>query len=211
VGAGRTEFARALIGYDPPIDGEEFINGEKAVVKNIRQMQRKYKLYYLSENRKEEGLFLDHSIKVNISSSILNKIKNRLGMLNFKKEKEVANKFKEKLDIKTPSINQMVNNLSGGNQQKVSIAKGLSVEPDILIIDEPTVGIDIKTKAEIHRLMHNLTKEGKSIICITSDMQEIIQIADRIVVFKAGKIKGELKNTKVYGEMSKRIMKLIMD
>ena len=105
----------------------------------------------------------------------------------------------------------MVNNLSGGNQQKVSLAKGLSVEPDIFIIDEPTVGIDIKTKAEIHRLMYNLTKEGKSIICITSDMQEIIQIADRIVVFKAGKIKGELKNTKVYGEMSKRIMKLIMD
>lgn len=211
VGAGRTEFARALIGYDPPIEGEEFINGKKVVVKNIMQMQSKYKLYYLSENRKEEGLFLDHSIKVNISSSILNKIKNRLGMLNLKKEQEVANKYKNELDIKTPSINQVVNNLSGGNQQKVSIAKGLSVEPDILIIDEPTVGIDIKTKAEIHRLMHNLTNEGKSIICITSDMQEIIQIADRIVVFKAGKIKGELKNTKVYGEMSKKIMKLIMD
>jgi len=211
VGAGRTEFARTLIGYDPPIEGEEFINGEKVVVKNIKQMQNKHKLYYLSENRKEEGLFLDHTIKVNISSSILNKIKNRLGMLNFKKEQEVANKFKEELDIKTPSINQVVNNLSGGNQQKVSLAKGLSVEPDIFIIDEPTVGIDIKTKAEIHRLMYNLTKEGKSIICITSDMQEIIQIADRIVVFKAGKIKGELKNTKVYGEMSKRIMKLIMD
>lgn len=132
-------------------------------------------------------------------------------MLNLKKEQEVANKYKNELDIKAPSINQVVNNLSGGNQQKVSIAKGLSVEPDVLIIDEPTVGIDIKTKAEIHRLMHNLTNEGKSIICITSDMQEIIQIADRIVVFKAGKIKGELKNTKVYGEMSKKIMKLIMD
>ena len=80
-----------------------------------------------------------------------------------------------------------------------------------MIIDEPTVGIDVKTKAEIHRLMHNLTNEGKSIICITSDMQEIIQIADRIVVFKAGKISGELKNSKVYGEMSTKIMKLIMD
>ena len=211
VGAGRTEFARTLIGYDPPIECEEFVNGEKAVVKNIRQMQSKHKLYYLSENRKEEGLFLDHSIKVNISSSMLNKIKNRFGMLNFKKEQEVANKFKDELDIKTPSINQVVNNLSGGNQQKVSIAKGLSVEPDILIIDEPTVGIDVKTKAEIHKLMYNLTNEGKSIICITSDMQEIIQIADRIVVFKAGKISGELKNSKVYGEMSTKIMKLIMD
>lgn len=211
VGAGRTEFARTLIGYDPPIEGEEFVNGEKAVVKNIRQMQSKHKLYYLSENRKEEGLFLDHSIKVNISSSMLNKIKNRLGMLNFKKEQEVADKFKEELNIKTPSINQVVNNLSGGNQQKVSIAKGLSVEPEILIIDEPTVGIDVKTKAEIHKLMYNLTNEGKSIICITSDLQEIIQIADRIVVFKAGKITGELKNSKVYGEMSTKIMKLIMD
>lgn len=211
VGAGRTEFARTLFGYDPPIDGEVFIKGHKINIKNIIQMQNKHKLYYLSENRKEEGLFLTHSIKINITSSMLNKIANNLGMLDFKREREVAIRFKERLDIKSSSINQLVINLSGGNQQKVSIAKGLSVEPDILLIDEPTVGIDVKTKAEIHRLMYNLTSEGKSIVCITSDLQEIVQIADRIVVFKEGCIVDELKNTKVYSEMSKRIMESIID
>ncbi len=211
VGAGRTEFARTLIGYDPPIEGEVFVKGKNVHIKNIIQMQKEHKLYYLSENRKEEGLFLSHSIKINISSSMLNNITNHFGILDFKKERAVADKFKKELDIKTSSINQLVMNLSGGNQQKVSIAKGLSVEPEILIIDEPTVGIDVMTKAEIHRLMYNLTGEGKSIICITSDLQEIIQIADRIVVFKDGRIVGELKNSKVYGEMSTKIMKLIMD
>lgn len=211
VGAGRTEFARTLIGYDPPIEGEVYVNGKNINVKNIIQMQNKHKLYYLSENRKEEGLFLTHSVRINIASSMLNNLVNNFGMLDIKKEKVIADKFKEELNIKTSSINQLVMYLSGGNQQKVSIAKGLSVEPNILIIDEPTVGIDVKTKAEIHRLMYNLTSEGKSIICITSDLQEIIQIADRIVVFKTGSIMGELKNTKVYSEMSTKIMRLIMD
>lgn len=210
VGAGRTEFARALIGYDPPIEGQQFVNGKKITVKNIGQMQNKHKLYYLSESRKEEGLFLEHSIRVNITSSILNKMKNRIGFLNLNREKEIANKYKESLSIKTPSIDHVVGNLSGGNQQKVSVAKGLSVQPDIMIIDEPTVGIDIKTKAELHKLMYSLTNEGKSIICITSDMQELVQIVDRIVVFKDGMIKGELKNSKVYSEMSQKIMQLIM-
>ncbi len=211
VGAGRTEFARTLIGYDPPIEGEVYVNGKNINVKNIIQMQNKHKLYYLSENRKEEGLFLTHSVRINIASSMLNNLVNNFGMLDIKKEKVIADKFKEELNIKTSSINQLVMYLSGGNQQKVSIAKGLSVEPNILITDEPTVGIDVKTKAEIHRLMYNLTSEGKSIICITSDLQEIIQIADRIVVFKTGSIMGELKNTKVYSEMSTKIMRLIMD
>ena len=107
------------------------------------------------------------------------------------------------MQVKTPSLKQHVRNLSGGNQQKVSLGKGLAVQPDILIIDEPTVGIDIKTKSEIHRLMHDLTKENKSVICITSDMAEMIQIADRILVFKDGEIVGELINTKSYDEMSK--------
>ena len=142
---------------------------------------------------------------------MLNNLVNNFGMLDIKKEKVIADKFKEELNIKTSSINQLVMYLSGGNQQKVSIAKGLSVEPNILIIDEPTIGIDVKSKTEIHRLMYNLTSEGKSIICITSDLQEIIQIADRIVVFKTGSIMGELKNTKVYSEMSTKIMRLIMD
>ena len=210
VGAGRTEFARTLIGFDPAIEGEEYINGKKVKAKSILQTQTKYRICYLSENRKEEGLFLDHSVKNNITSTILKSIVGPLGFLNLKKEAEIAQTYRDELQIKTPSLKQLVRNLSGGNQQKVSLGKGLAVEPDILIIDEPTVGIDIKTKAEIHKLMHNLTTKNKSVICITSDMPELIQISDRIIVFKDGEIMGELANTKVYEEMSKRVMNLIM-
>ncbi len=210
VGAGRTEFARAIIGYDPVRGGEVFVNGEKVKAKSISQIQNKYKICYLSENRKEEGLFLDHNVKNNITSAILKKMKGFLFFLNMKKEQEVAQKFVKELQVKTPSLKQTVRNLSGGNQQKVCISKGLAMEPEVLIIDEPTVGIDIKTKAEIHRIMYDLTTQGKSVICITSDMPEMVQIADRIIVFKDGSIMGELENTRNYDVMSKEIMNLIM-
>lgn len=210
VGAGRTEFARTLIGYDVAIGGEQFINGKKVKAKNITQTLNKYKICYLSENRKEEGLFLDHNIRINITSSILKKLRGFMFLLNPKKEIDIAQKFAKELEIKTPSLRQTVRNLSGGNQQKVSISKGLAIEPEILIIDEPTVGIDIKTKSEIHRIMYDLTEKGKSVICITSDMPEIVQLADRIIVFKDGLITGELINTKDYDDMSKKIMNLIM-
>ena len=210
VGAGRTEFARVLIGYDAAISGEQYINGCKVRAKSITQTLNNNKLCYLSENRKEEGLFLDHNVKSNITSTILRKMRGVLIFLNPRKEQEVAQKYVEELQIKTPSLRQTVRNLSGGNQQKVSLSKGLAVEPDILIIDEPTVGIDIKTKSEIHRIMYEITEKGKSVICITSDMPEIVQIADRIVVFKDGAIVGVLVNTKNYDEMSKKIMSLIM-
>ncbi len=211
VGAGRTEFARAIIGYDPVLDGEQYVNGEKVRAKNITHIQNRHKICYLSENRKEEGLFLDHNVKNNITSSILKMMRGFLVFLNPKKEQETAEKFKDELQIKTPSLKQTVRNLSGGNQQKVALSKGLAVDPDILIIDEPTVGIDIKTKAEIHRIMYDITMREKSVICITSDMPEIVQIADRIIVFKDGRITGEIINNKDYDQMSKKIMNLIMD
>ena len=133
-----------------------------------------------------------------------------LFFLSPKKEQETAEMFRKELQIKTPSLKQYVRNLSGGNQQKVALSKGLAVDPDILIIDEPTVGIDVKTKAEIHRIMYDITEKGKSVICITSDMPELVQIADRIIVFRDGRIAGELINDKDYDHMSKEIMNLIM-
>ena len=210
VGAGRTEFARAIIGYDPILGGELYINGQKVKEKGIDRIQNKHKIYYLSENRKEEGLFLDHNIKSNITSSVLKKMRGFLFFLSPKKEQETAEMFRKELQIKTPSLKQYVRNLSGGNQQKVALSKGLAVDPDILIIDEPTVGIDVKTKAEIHRIMYDITEKGKSVICITSDMPELVQIADRIIVFRDGRIAGELINNKDYDHMSKEIMNLIM-
>ncbi|MGE5494153.1 MAG: sugar ABC transporter ATP-binding protein [Burkholderiales bacterium] len=211
VGAGRTEFARVLIGSDVAIGGEQFINGEKVKAKSITQTLNKNKICYLSENRKEEGLFLDHNVKINITSSILKRLKGFMFLLSPKKEQEIAQKYTNELQIKTPSLRQTVRNLSGGNQQKVALSKGLAIEPDILIIDEPTVGIDVKTKSEIHRIMYDLTTKGKSVICITSDMMEIVQIADRIIVFKDGMIAGEIINNKDYDQMSKKIMNLIME
>jgi len=211
VGAGRTEFARAIIRYDIVLGGEQYINGEKISARSITQIQNKHRICYLSENRKEEGLFLDHNVKNNITSAILKKMRGFLIFLNPKKEQETAERFRKELQIKTPSLKQTVRNLSGGNQQKVALSKGLAVEPDILIIDEPTVGIDIKTKAEIHRIMYDITTRNKSVICITSDMPEIVQIADRIIVFKDGRITGEIINTKDYDQMSKKIMNLIVD
>jgi ribose transport system ATP-binding protein len=211
VGAGRTEFARVLIGSDVAIGGEQFVNGKKVKAKSIGQTLNKNKICYLSENRKEEGLFLDHNIKINITSSILKRLRGFMFFLNPRKEQEVAQKYTEELQIKTPSLKQTVRNLSGGNQQKVALSKGLAIEPDILIIDEPTVGIDVKTKSEIHRIMYDITTKDKSVICITSDMMEIVQIADRIIVFKDGRIAGELVNNKDYDKMSKEIMNLIME
>jgi ribose transport system ATP-binding protein len=149
VGAGRTEFARLLIGADVAIEGEQFIDGEKVKAKSISQTLNQHRICYLSENRKEEGLFLDHSVKANIASSILKKLRSFMFFLSPKKEQEVADGFVHDLDIKTPSLKQHVRNLSGGNQQKVCISKGLAIQPNILIIDEPTVGIDIKTKSSI--------------------------------------------------------------
>ena len=210
VGAGRTEFARAIIGYDVAIGGEQYVNGRKVKARNITQTLNNNRICYLSENRKEEGLFLDHTVRDNISSAVLKKLRGILFLLSPKKELSLAQKFADELEIKTPSLKQTVRNLSGGNQQKVSLSKGLAVEPEILIIDEPTVGIDIKTKSEIHRIMYDLTEKGKSVICISSDMPEIVQLADRIIVFRDGMITGELINTKDYDDMSKKIMNLIM-
>ena len=133
-----------------------------------------------------------------------------LGLIDAKAETELARDFRARLEIRTPSLKQLVANLSGGNKQKVNIAKWLAANPKILIIDEPTVGIDIKTKYEIHELIWKLAEDGISVILISSDMPEIVRLADRILVFKKGRIVGELTNTKAYDEMSKQIMTFIV-
>lgn len=211
VGAGRTEVAREIIGIDPILKGQLYINGKAVRIKTSKDALKKIHIAYVSENRNEEGLFLAHSIKTNISSSIWKKISNRIGMLDIKKEKVTAEKYKSELEIKTPDINQLVNNLSGGNRQKVSISKSLAVSPEILIIDEPTVGIDVKTKAEIYDIIWKLSQEGMPIIIISSDMPELIRISDRILVFRDGYICGELTNGKDYNTVSKKIMEYIVN
>jgi len=210
VGSGRTELARVLTGIDPATSGDIEIKGKKVKINSVSDALNKYKIAYISENRKEEGLFLMHPIFNNVAASIWNRIRNRFFTLSMNTEKMIAEEYKSKLEIKTPSVLQIVGNLSGGNQQKVSIAKGLSTEPEILIFDEPTVGIDVKTKAEIHQLIWDLAESGKSVIVISSDMPEIIQLVDRILVFRNEEISGEIVNNKNYDVMSKEIMEKII-
>jgi ribose transport system ATP-binding protein len=210
VGSGRTELAKTLIGYDPTTAGEVKVKGVPSKIRSIREALNRWHIGYVTENRQEEGLFLIHPITRNIAATVWNRLRTGFGFLNVKGEAELTQQYREKLNIRTPSILQLVNNLSGGNRQKVSIAKGLAVSPEILIIDEPTVGIDVLTKSEIHDLIWELSQKMMSIIVISSDMPEIIQLADRILVFREGGILGEIQNNKDYETMSNKIMTLIV-
>lgn len=211
VGSGRTELAREIIGIDPMKGGEFFVNGKRVRIGSYKEAFEKYHISYLSENRKEEGLFLSHAISRNISIVTLNQVKNKLGMHSDKKERELADKYRELLKIKVGSIKHQISSLSGGNQQKVCISKCLVTQPEIIVIDEPTVGIDVHTKGEIHRLIYDLSRQGKSIILISSDLPELIQISERILVFREGKVVGEMDNPKDYDAASNQIMNMMLN
>ncbi len=190
MGAGRTETARLIFGADPKTSGEIFVNGKKVEI-NTPQDAVNNGIGYLSEDRRHLGLAVGLSVQENVTMASLDNYINR-GFINFKKERNVASEYVEKLDIKTPSINQLVRNLSGGNQQKVVVAKWLIRNCDILIFDEPTRGIDVGAKSEIYKLMTDLAKEGKSIIMISSELPELLRMSDRIVVMCEGVMTGIL-------------------
>ena len=190
MGAGRTEVARAIYGADPVESGEIFINGEK-VSFNSPHEAVEHGICYLSEDRKRYGLLLDKSVAENsVLSSLDDYI--RYGFINDGKIDEASKQANEKLKTKTPSMKQKLRNLSGGNQQKVIIARWLLKDSDIFIFDEPTRGIDIGAKSEMYTLMEELAAKGKSIIMISSELSEIQRLSDRVVVMCEGKITGEL-------------------
>lgn len=190
MGAGRTETARALFGADPKQSGEITINGNKVDIKNPQEAV-KAGIGYLSEDRKRFGLVLKKNISENSTLSCLTNYCQG-PFVNKKKEKKVTQDYVEMLKTKTPGVDQYVINLSGGNQQKVVIAKWLICDSDILIFDEPTRGIDVGAKQEIYELMNRLAANGKSIIMISSEMTEILRMSDRILVMCEGRITGEL-------------------
>lgn len=190
MGAGRTETARALFGADPKESGTISVNGKTIEIKNPQEAVAAG-IGYLSEDRKRYGIVLQKSIAENCTLSCLPNYCNG-AFLDFKKENEVTQEYVETLKTKTPSIEQLVANLSGGNQQKVVIAKWLIGDSEILIFDEPTRGIDVGAKQEIYELMNRLIDEGKSIIMISSEMTEILRMSDRIIVMCEGRITGEL-------------------
>lgn len=208
VGSGRTELIRTILGVDKMTSGEVYVNGELAKTTSLSDSLHKYHIGYVTENRKEEGLFLDYSIRMNICMNSLRKdyISPTIPFISGKKESENAEKYRQKLEIKAPSIDTKVGSLSGGNQQKVSIAKWLSADCDIIIIDEPTVGVDIGAKEYIHRLIWDMAqKENKAVILISSDMNEMISLARRILIFKDRKIVNELKGEEFFARPGEEI------
>ncbi len=209
VGAGRSELARSILGLHEVTAGQIILNGKEIKIKNFRDALHKFRIGYVTENRKEEGLFLDFPVRKNISVTILSKILQKLSVINPKKEDDVASKYVDRLGIKVVDNNQLALTLSGGNQQKVSVSKWLAAETKILVIDEPTVGVDVRTKASFHELITQLADEGLSIILISSDLAEMVAIADRILVMRRYELVGELDNSKEYQNMSRSIMNSI--
>jgi ribose transport system ATP-binding protein len=207
VGSGRTELAQLVIGVDRKDGGEVLVNGKAVEIRSMADSLYKHRMGYVSENRKEKGLILGASIKTNIAVTVWNRLHGRLGAINLHDETVVAEQYMQALDVKATSPDQPVNRLSGGNQQKVSIAKWLAAQCDILIIDEPTIGVDIGAKEYIHQLIWDLANEQqKSIILISSDMPEIVNVARRILVFRDFQIVGEVRNDgpipRTYDEVS---------
>ena len=199
MGAGRTELATCIFGeYDGTYTGEIFINGHKVRIKNSKEAI-KQGIAYLSEDRKLYGLVLGMDVKTNITLSSLQKISGLY--LNNAKEINEANKYVSYLKIKTPSLEQKVNNLSGGNQQKVVVGKWLMAGPKILIMDEPTRGIDVAVKYEMYKIMNQLVEEGTTVIMISSELPEIMGMADRVIVVRNGKAVAELEQTEIQQEI----------
>ncbi len=190
VGSGRTETMRAIFGADPKISGKVFLDGKELRIKRPKNAVDGG-ICLLTEDRKEQGLILDMPCTVNTSLANLKDV-SRSGLMNFSKEEQVTAKYIAELDIKTPSVNKWVRFLSGGNQQKMVLAKWLYRNARVLIFDEPTRGIDVGAKYEIYMLLWKLAGLGKAIIVISSDLPELMGISHRLIVFSNGKISGEL-------------------
>jgi len=186
VGAGRSELMKCIFGLDSFEQGEIFVNGEKTTIKNPNDAIRN-RIAYVTENRKEEGLFLTQSVRYNITIKIMHEFI-KFFKVDSNYENNETNNYIKELSIKTPSPDQEVKNLSGGNQQKVLISRWLATKPKVLILDEPTRGVDVGAKSEIYSIMNRLVKEGVSIIMISSELPEVINMSDRVAVMCKGKI-----------------------
>lgn len=193
MGAGRTELAMSIFGrsYGTNITGTLKINGKEVVLKSPRDAINA-KIAYVTEDRKGNGLVLSNSIRVNTSLANMAGVSNN-SVIDVDKEYQVAVEYKDKLKTKTPSVEQNVGNLSGGNQQKVLLAKWMFTDPDVLILDEPTRGIDVGAKYEIYCIINDLVAAGKSVIMISSELPEVIGMSDRIYIMNESKIVGEMQ------------------
>lgn len=207
MGAGRTELAMSIFGqsYGTNISGQLFLDGKEVHLKTIKQAI-KNKLAYVTEDRKGNGLVLTNPIKINTTLANLDSISPRM-VIDKDKEYQVAEEYRGKLKTKCPTVEQNVGNLSGGNQQKVLLAKWMFTDPDVLILDEPTRGIDVGAKYEIYCIINDLVAAGKSVIMISSELPEVLGMSDRIYIMNEGKIAGELSAEEATQE---KIMSIIV-
>ena len=193
VGAGRTETMRAIFGMDAKESGEIWVEGKKVEIKSSKDaMAAGFGL--VPESRREEGIFPSMSIKFNETIKVLEKFITARGV-NRRKEDEIADRYMKDLSVRAPGTHALVGNLSGGNQQKVVLASWLATNPKILILDEPTRGIDVGAKAEIYAIMNELVNNGVSIIMVSSELPEVIGMCDRVVVMRSGEISAVLDRT----------------
>ncbi len=192
VGAGRTEVVQAICGIAPADSGEIYIEGEKV---NIRSMEDGVKkgIGYVPESRLTEGLVLTKSVEDNIVMTVFDRLRGRGGLISYRKKAETAKEWIRTLNIKPGYPDMLTSKLSGGNQQRIVIAKWLATNPKILIIDEPTNGIDVGAKSEIHGLLRELAKEGMGIIMVSSELPEVLAISDNILIMRRGKINGRME------------------
>jgi ribose transport system ATP-binding protein len=209
VGAGRTELARALVGAERIVGGQLLADGAPFVARNVADAVHRQKIGYVSEDRKGEGLILAHSIRTNLAATIWRRVANRLGLLRRSSELRVVAPIARKLDVRTPSLEREVAKLSGGNQQKVSIAKWLAARVKVLLVDEPTVGVDVNAKAAIHEAIAGIAREGVSVLLISSDLPEMVALADRVLVMRDFALIGEVENDRKLDRVSRAIMDLI--
>ncbi len=189
VGAGRTELAETIFGVRPASGGTIRLDGQPVAIRRPAQAIQ-HGIGFVPEDRKAQGLFLRMNVGANIVMALLRQLC-RWGVIQHARAEKMGSEFVERLDIRTPSLQQRVRNLSGGNQQKVVIAKWLTREPKVLILDEPTRGIDVGAKAEIHRLMHQLAGRGVGILMISSELPEVLGVSDRVLVMHEGRLAGE--------------------
>ena len=192
VGSGRTELARLIYGADPASAGRVWLNGTDVTPRSPRAALD-HGIVYLTEDRKSLGLFLDMTIQENISMCVLEKDAGTAGTPNFRAAASRAASAIKNLAIKTPSAKLPVGALSGGNQQKVLLARLLEAKPRVVILDEPTRGVDVGAKSEIYRLIDQLAREGLAVVMISSELPEIVGVADRVLVMREGRIVGEVR------------------
>jgi rhamnose transport system ATP-binding protein len=199
VGAGRTEVARALFGIDRAEAGEVLVRGRRVEIDSPGDAMREG-LAYVPEDRHDQGLILDFSIAANISLPVLSRLSKLLGVIDRGRERALARDYSERLRVRSTGVDQAAAGLSGGNQQKVVIAKWLATEPAVLILDEPTRGIDIGAKGEVHRIISRLAADGMAILLISSELPEVLGMADRVIVLHEGRVAARLDRAEVTQE-----------